>query len=83
MGHVAFSPFHIKNNQNCKAYILVHLVEDYGYQKNSVHFLLDRGLKILTDDGIHLFFVNSNSEFYRRLGFRTNTASEFNVPFDL
>ncbi|HJM06787.1 MAG TPA: N-acetyltransferase [SAR324 cluster bacterium] len=84
MGHVAFSPVRIENNQNCKAYILAPLAVDSGYQKQIIgSTLIKQGLEILTDDGIHLVFVYGDPEFYGRFGFRTDTASEFNAPYDL
>ena len=84
MGNVAFSPVHIENNQNCKAYILAPLAVDSRYQKQKIDSsLIKQGLKILTDEGIYLVFVYGDSEFYGRFGFRTDTASEFSVPYDL
>ena len=65
MGHVAFSPVRIENNQNCKAYILAPLAVDSGYQKQIIgSTLIKQGLEILTDDGIHLVFVYGDPEFY-------------------
>ena len=65
MGYFSFSPDHIENNQNCMVYILTPFAVDSRYQKQKIGTsLIKQGLKILSDDGIHLVFVYRDPEFY-------------------
>ncbi len=84
LGHVAFSPLEIENNESCKASILAPLAVHPEHQQKKVGSrLIEFGMKKLKEAGVNIVFVYGDPEFYRKFGFHADTANDFQAPYDL
>jgi len=80
VGHIAFSPVKIDNNDNLQGYILAPLAVLPDYQKRGVGSkLIESGIDALLKKGINILFVYGDPAYYGRFGFNTESAEEF-VP---
>ena len=78
VGHVAFSPVKIDNNDNLQGYILAPLAVEPDCQKQGVGSkLIERGMDTLRNSGVTIVFVYGDPEFYGRYGFSTDNAEKF------
>ena len=78
VGHAAFSPVKIDNNDSLQGYILAPLAVMPDYQKQRVGSkLIESGIEILLKKGVNLLFVYGDPEYYGRFGFSTENAEEF------
>lgn len=84
VGHVAFSPLTMANNENWQGYILAPLGVVPDFQRSRLGSkLIESGRQILLTMGVHTLFVYGDPKYYCRFGFRTETAEPFIPPFKL
>ena len=78
VGHVAFSPVKIDNNNNLQGYILAPLAVIPGYQKQRVGSkLIESGIETLLKKGVNILFVYGDPKYYGRFGFSNENAEKF------
>jgi len=78
VGHVAFSPVKIDNNDSLLGYILAPLAVKPDYQKQGVGSkLIESGIDILLKMGVNILFVYGDPKYYGRFGFSTENAEKF------
>ncbi|MBN2332161.1 MAG: N-acetyltransferase [Deltaproteobacteria bacterium] len=84
VGHVAFSPVGIDNNENCQAYILAPLAVHPDYQKRHIgSTLIEYGMQQLSGMGVNVVFVYGDPKYYGRFGFNADTARNYTAPYNL
>jgi len=84
VGHVAFSPVGIDNNENCQAYILAPLAVQLDYQKRRIgSTLIKYGMQQLSARGVNVVFVYGDPKYYGRFGFNADTARNYTTPYNL
>jgi putative acetyltransferase len=84
VGHIAFSPVTIDRHDDLRASILAPLAVKPNIQKQGVGSLLvQSGITMLGDAGVHIVFVYGDPAYYGRFGFRTGTAEQFRPPHEL
>lgn len=84
VGHVAFSPVGVENNENCRAYILAPLAVYPGYQNRRIgSTLVEYGMRQLSAMGVNVAFVYGDPEYYGRFGFNADTARDYKAPYSL
>ena len=75
VGHVAFSPVAIDNNEGIQGYILAPLGVKPDHQKCRIGSkLIDSGIQRLSITGVDILFVYGDPEYYRQFGFSVDTA---------
>lgn len=84
VGHIAFSPVTIANNQNFQGYILAPLGVKPDYQKRGIGSkLIEYGLQQLSAMGVNVVFVYGDPNYYGRCGFSADTAQQYTTPYRL
>lgn len=84
VGHVAFSPLTIQNDENLQAYIMAPLAVMPDYQKRHIGAkLVKSGIAWLKQKGINILFVYGDPEYYSRFGFSTDVAAGYTPPYQL
>lgn len=84
VGHVAFSPVGVENNENCRAYILAPLAVHPDYQNRRIgSTLVEYGMRQLSAMGVNIVFVYGDPEYYGRFGFNADTARDYKAPYNL
>lgn len=84
VGHVAFSPVTIDNNENLQGYILAPLGVKPDYQKRRIGSkLIESGMQQLLKVGVNILFVYGDPEYYSRFGFSADTADRYIPPYKL
>jgi putative acetyltransferase len=84
VGHIAFSPVVMDNNENCQAYILAPLAVQASWQKRRIgSTLIKYGMRKLSDIGVSIIFVYGDPKYYGRFGFNADTAHKFTAPYNL
>jgi len=84
VGHIAFSPVFLVENDEHFAYILAPLAISPEYQKAKIgSILVKHGLDCISNIGSYLVFVYGDSNYYSRFGFQTNLAVNFIPPYPL
>ncbi len=84
VGHVAFSPVEIDNNDNCRAYILAPLAVLTDYQKRGIgSTLIKYGMQQLSVMGVNIVFVYGDPNYYERFGFNADTVRNYITPYKL
>jgi putative acetyltransferase len=84
VGHVAFSPVGIDNNENCQAYILAPLAVKPDYQKHRIgSALIEYGMQQLSAMGVNVVFVYGDPKYYGRFGFNADAARNYKTPYKL
>jgi len=84
VGHVAFSPVAIDNNENWQGYILAPLGVKPDYQNCRIGSkLIDRGMQQLLKLGVNILFVYGDSKYYSRFDFRADVADQYTPPYKL
>lgn len=84
VGHVAFSPVGIDDDEHCLAYILAPLAVQAAYQKRRIGSrLVENGMQRLSAMGVHIVFVYGDPKYYARFGFHADTARNYTTPYDL
>ena len=84
VGHAAFSPVIIDNNENVQGYILAPLGVKPDYQKCRIGSkLIEVGIRQLSRMEVDILFVYGDPEYYSRFGFRVDTAECYIPPYKL
>lgn len=84
VGHVAFSPVGVDNNENCQAYILAPLAVKSNYQKHRIgSALIEYGMQHLSAMGVNVVFVYGDPKYYGRFGFNAEAARNYKTPYKL
>lgn len=84
VGHAAFSPVFIADNEEFKGYILSPLAVKASSQKGGIgRALIEDGLRRLSENGVEVVFVYGDPEYYGRFGFSAEAASVYNAPYPL
>jgi putative acetyltransferase len=84
VGHVAFSPVLIDNNENFQGYILAPLGVKPDYQKRRIGSkLIEYGMQRLSDMGVNVVFVYGDPKYYGRFGFSADAAHQYTTPYNL
>ena len=84
IGHVAFSPVTIDNNENAQGYILAPLGVKPDYQKRRIGSkLIEIGMQQLSTMGVDILFVYGDPKYYGKFGFSADTAERYTPPYKL
>jgi putative acetyltransferase len=84
VGHIAFSPVIIDNNENFQGYILAPLGVKPDYQKRSIASkLIEYGMQQLSDMEVNVVFVYGDPKYYGKFGFSADAASQYTTPYKL
>jgi len=84
VGHVAFSPVIIDNNENLQGYILAPLGVKPDYQKRRIGSkLIESGMQQLLKTGVNILFVYGDPEYYSSFGFSADVADRYTPPYKL
>ena len=84
VGHVAFSPVKIDNNDNLQGYILAPLAVMPNYQKQRIGSnLIESGMQTLLKMGINILFVYGDPKYYGKFGFNVENAEKFIPQYKL
>jgi len=84
VGHVAFSPVTIDNNENLQGYIMAPLGVKPDYQKHRIGSkLIESGIQQLLKMGVNILFVYGDPEYYRKFGFSADVADRYTPPCKL
>jgi len=84
VGHVAFSPVTINNNESFQGYILAPLGVKPDYQKRRIGSqLIEHGMQHLSAKGVNVVFVYGDPKFYSLFGFSADAAHQYTTPYKL
>ena len=84
VGHVAFSPVTIDNNENLQGYILAPLGVKPDYQKRRIGSkLIEGGMQQLLKMGVNILFVYGDPEYYSKFCFSADVADRYTPPYKL
>ena len=84
VGHVAFSPVTIDNDEDFFGHILAPLGVKPDYQKRGIgSMLIENGMEQLLRMGVNVLFVYGDPEYYRRFGFSADAARRYIAPYKL
>ena len=84
VGHVAFSPVKIDNDNCVRGYILAPLGVIPKYQKQGIGSkLVESGIQTLSKMKVNILFVYGDPNYYRRFGFNTENAEKFIPQYKL
>jgi len=84
VGHVAFSPVAIDNNEGIQGYILAPLGVKPDHQKCHIGSkLIDSGMQQLSRTGVDILFVYGDPEYYSKFGFSVAAAEYYIPPYKL
>jgi len=83
VGHVAYSPVSV-HRKKWLGYILAPLAVIPEYHGRSIgSALIQDGIKRLSAMEVTVLFVYGDPEYYGRFGFRTDSASRYDPPYEL
>ena len=84
LGHVAFSPVKIDNNERFQGYILAPLGVNPDYQRAGIgSSLVEYGFRKMSGVGVNMVFVYGDPGYYSRFGFSTDAAHQYATPYKL
>ena len=84
VGHIAFSPVTVDNDENMQGYILAPLGVKPAYQKHRIGSkLIESGMQQLLKMGVNILFVYGDPEYYSKFGFRADIADRYTPPYPL
>lgn len=84
VGHVAFSPVILDNNNDWTGYILAPLAVKPEYQKRQLGSkLVETGQEQLIKSGVNVLLVYGDPGYYGRFGFNAETAVGYLPPYEL
>lgn len=84
VGHIAFSPVTVDNNEKWKGYILAPLGVEPEYQKRRIGAkLIMSGIQRLSEKGVNALFVYGDPTYYGQFGFKADAASRYSPPYEL
>jgi putative acetyltransferase len=82
VGHVAFSPVTIANNEDLQGYLLAPLGVKPDYQKRRIGSeLVESGMQQLSVMGVNILFVYGDPKYYCRFGFNADAADRYTPPY--
>jgi putative acetyltransferase len=84
IGYVSYSPIFLKSDTNISGYILAPLAVSSDRQKQGVGSkLVNRGMDMLTRDGVGVLLVYGDPDYYGRFGFKEDVGHSFVPPYPL
>ena len=84
VGHVAFSPVSIENDQTFQGSILGPLGIIPEHQKRGIGSkLLETGMQQVSSMGADILFVYGDPKYYGRFGFRADVAEQYIPPYEI
>lgn len=84
VGHIAFSPVRVPNDETCQAYILAPLAVQSDHQQSGIGSrLVEYGMQQLSTMGVNVVFVYGDPNYYGRLGFTVDAAHNYTPPCSL
>ena len=84
VGHLAFSPVKIDNDERFQGYILAPLGVNPDYQRAGIGSLLvEYGMQKMSGMGVNIVFVYGDPEYYSRFGFSADAAYLYATPYKL
>jgi len=84
VGHVAFSPVAIDNNEGIQGYILAPLGVRPDHQKCRIGSkLIGSGMQQLSISGVDILFVYGDPGYYSKFGFSVDAAECYIPPYKL
>ena len=84
VGHVAFSPVTIDNNDDLTGYILAPLGVKPDFQKRRIGSgLIESGMQQLLAMDVNLLLVYGDPGYYRKFGFSADIADRYIPPYKL
>ncbi len=84
VGHVAFSPVTIDNDEKLQGYILAPLGVKPDYQNRRIGSqLIESGMQRLSTMGVDILFVYGDPKYYSRFGFSADAAVRYTSPYRL
>ena len=84
VGHIAFSPVTVNNNNSWKGYILAPLGVKPEYQKRDIGSkLIESGMERLAKMGVNVLFVYGDPNYYGKFGFNAHNAAVYSPPYEL
>lgn len=84
VGHVAFSPVAIDNNEKFQGYILAPLGVKPEYQKRHIGSkLIECGVQQLSRVEADMLFVYGDPAYYSKFGFSVDAAVDYTPPYKL
>jgi len=84
VGHIAFSPVTVANNEKWKGYILAPLGVKPEFQKRRIGAkLIVSGIKRVSEKGVNALFVYGDPTYYSKFGFKADAASRYAPPYEL
>jgi len=84
VGHAAFSPVRMDNNENWQGYILAPLAVKPDYQGRGMGSkLIESGMQQLLVMGVNILFVYGDPQYYGRFGFSADAADRYTPPYRL
>jgi putative acetyltransferase len=84
VGHIAFSPVIIDDEENIQGYILAPLGVKPEYQRRRIGSrLIEYGMQQLSAIGVNVVFVYGDPKYYGRFGFSADTARQYVTPYRL
>ncbi len=84
VGHIAYSPVTIENDNEPSAYILAPLAVMPEYQRHGIGTaLIEQGMKKLSSRGVNMVFVYGDPTYYSRFGFDVELAQLYMPPYKL
>lgn len=84
VGHIAFSPVIIENNEVFQGYILAPLGVNPNHQKRRIGTkLIEYGMQRLSGMGVNVVFVYGDPKYYSRFVFSNNVVHPYTTPYKL
>lgn len=84
VGHAAFSPVTIDNNEKFQGYILAPLGVKPDFQKRRIGSkLIESGIQQLSRMGVTILFVYGDPKYYSKFNFSVDTAEQYIPPYKL
>ena len=84
VGHVAYSPVFIENDQHWQGYILAPLAVGSEYQKRGIGSqLVNYVIQELLQIGVDILLVYGDPNYYSRFGFSADLAEGYIPPYEL
>ncbi len=84
VGHVAFSPVRLGDEDDLRGYILAPLAVKPDFQKRGIGTrLVDAGMHRLSRLDVDVVFVYGDPNYYGRFGFSQDAAERYEPPYTL
>ena len=84
VGHVAFSPVKIDNDDSIQGYILAPLAVMPEHQKQKIGTsLVKKGIQTLSKMNVNILFVYGDPKYYGKFGFSAGAAEKFIPEYKL